>query len=188
MAQYTPIDPNTLLPGAPWTSAKAQAAFENLDAMAEGADGAPKLVAKAMAGNMRLPAFSGGGSTWAGLTGLGDFSEILFTGGITSSSTSLDTAVLSIRFSIDNGANWVSEQVLFAGPASTVDYSGALTVHLNIVTGACAAIIAGGDADQAQVNVTLSLPAGVVNGVQFRARGVATSRVGLVGTATGGKA
>ena len=43
MAQWTFIDPNTLLPGDPWTSAKAQAAFENVEAVAEGADGAPRL-------------------------------------------------------------------------------------------------------------------------------------------------
>ena len=41
MAQWTGIDPNTLLPGDPWTSAKAQAAFENVEALAEGAPGAP---------------------------------------------------------------------------------------------------------------------------------------------------
>ena len=43
MAQWTFIDPNTLLPGDPWTSAKAQAAFENLEAVAEGAPGAPRV-------------------------------------------------------------------------------------------------------------------------------------------------
>ena len=47
MAQWTNIDPNTLLPGDPWTSAKAQAAFENVEAMAEGATGAPRLYGKA---------------------------------------------------------------------------------------------------------------------------------------------
>ena len=43
MAQWTNIDPNTLLPGDPWTSAKAQASFENVEAVAEGAAGAPRL-------------------------------------------------------------------------------------------------------------------------------------------------
>ena len=43
MAQWTFVDPNTLLPGDPWTSAKAQAAFENLEAVAEGAPGAPSV-------------------------------------------------------------------------------------------------------------------------------------------------
>ena len=42
MAQWTPIDPNTLIPGFPWTSAKAQASFENPEAIAEGAPGAPR--------------------------------------------------------------------------------------------------------------------------------------------------
>ena len=43
MAQYTGPDPNTLLPGDPWTSALAQAAFEDPIAIAEGAPGAPRL-------------------------------------------------------------------------------------------------------------------------------------------------
>jgi len=44
MAQWTFIDPNTLLPGDPWTSAKAQAAFENLEAVIKSAPGAPRPV------------------------------------------------------------------------------------------------------------------------------------------------
>ena len=48
MAQWTAIDPNTLLPGDPWTSAKAQAAFENVEAVAEGAGGAPRLYLRAL--------------------------------------------------------------------------------------------------------------------------------------------
>ena len=43
MAQWTNIDPNTLLAGDPWTSSKAQAAFENVEAVAEGAPGAPRV-------------------------------------------------------------------------------------------------------------------------------------------------
>ena len=41
MADYTDQDVNGLLPGEPWTSAKAIAAFENPVAIAEGAGGAP---------------------------------------------------------------------------------------------------------------------------------------------------
>lgn len=43
MADWTTQDPNTLLPGEPWTSAKALAAFENPVAIAEGAAGAPRI-------------------------------------------------------------------------------------------------------------------------------------------------
>ena len=52
MAQWTFIDPNTLLPGDPWTSAKAQAAFENLEAVAEGAPGAPRVAGSALQFNI----------------------------------------------------------------------------------------------------------------------------------------
>ena len=52
MAQYTGPDPNTLLPGDPWTSALAQAAFEDPIAIAEGAPGAPRVEADAMQGSV----------------------------------------------------------------------------------------------------------------------------------------
>ena len=48
MADWTTQDPSTLLPGEPWTSAKALAAFENPEAIAEGATGAPRLALKAI--------------------------------------------------------------------------------------------------------------------------------------------
>ena len=48
MADWTTQDPSTLLPGEPWTSAKALAAFENVEAAMEGADDAPRLALKAI--------------------------------------------------------------------------------------------------------------------------------------------
>lgn len=41
MADWTAIDTNSLLPGEPWTTTKAQASFENVEAAAQGASGAP---------------------------------------------------------------------------------------------------------------------------------------------------
>jgi len=41
MASWTSQSTSSLLPGEPWTSAKALAAFENPEAIAEGASGAP---------------------------------------------------------------------------------------------------------------------------------------------------
>lgn len=41
MASWTNQSTSSLLPGEPWTSAKALAAFENPEAIAEGASGAP---------------------------------------------------------------------------------------------------------------------------------------------------
>lgn len=43
MASWTNQSTSSLLPGEPWTSAKALAAFENPEAIAEGASGAPKV-------------------------------------------------------------------------------------------------------------------------------------------------
>jgi len=43
MASWTSQSTSSLLPGEPWTSAKALAAFENPTALAEGASGAPKV-------------------------------------------------------------------------------------------------------------------------------------------------
>lgn len=43
MASWTSQSTSSLLPGEPWTSAKALAAFENPEAIAEGASGSPVL-------------------------------------------------------------------------------------------------------------------------------------------------
>lgn len=43
MASWTNQSTSSLLPGEPWTSAKALAAFENPVAITEGASGAPKI-------------------------------------------------------------------------------------------------------------------------------------------------
>ena len=51
MASWTNQSTSSLLPGEPWTSAKALAAFENPEAIAEGASGAPRLLGEAAATN-----------------------------------------------------------------------------------------------------------------------------------------
>jgi hypothetical protein len=51
MASWTDQDTDSLLPGEPWTSAKALAAFENPVAIAEGAAGAPKIQTAAYGAN-----------------------------------------------------------------------------------------------------------------------------------------
>ena len=51
MADYTDQSTDSLLPGEPWTSAKALACFENPVAIAEGAAGAPKIATAAYGAN-----------------------------------------------------------------------------------------------------------------------------------------
>ncbi len=48
MADWTDQSTDSLLPGEPWTSAKALAVFENPVALAEGATGAPRIATIAM--------------------------------------------------------------------------------------------------------------------------------------------
>ena len=60
MADWTELDTNGLLPGEPFTSAKALAFFENPTAMAEGAVNAPKVVSEAL--DMLVGAGSGLGT------------------------------------------------------------------------------------------------------------------------------
>ena len=80
MAQWTVIDPNTLLPGDPWTSAKAQAAFENVEALAEGAPGAPIIQ-------------SGWGPWNGGVYGSGD--ALIYDHAVDGNVTSIETPDLS---------------------------------------------------------------------------------------------
>ena len=58
MASWTDQSTDSLLPGEPWTSAKALAAFENPVAITEGASGAPKVRTAALqpptAGSSRI--------------------------------------------------------------------------------------------------------------------------------------
>ena len=52
MADYTGLTLASLLPGEPWTAGKALAVYENPTAIAEGAVGAPRVQAAAMAGSV----------------------------------------------------------------------------------------------------------------------------------------
>ena len=67
MADWTELDTNTLLPGEPFTSAKALAFFENPKAIAEGADSAPRIEDAAL----DTGAATAAGVTWWGLRSAG---------------------------------------------------------------------------------------------------------------------
>lgn len=74
MASYTDQDTDSLLPGEPWTSAKALACFENPVAIAEGVAGAPKIQTAAYGPNtvnenaMKVQQFSASGTIGAQTT------------------------------------------------------------------------------------------------------------------------
>ena len=169
MPQWTDIDPNDLLPGDPWTSGKAQAAFENVEALAEGAEGAPRVAAIAL-GGLALPAITAG--SFAGWTDLADVAELVLTGWY---SVGAGGGTLQARFSIDNGSTWGSAETLASLTAET---SGPLIVSINLVTGDYSVA----RFDAASVNDTVTVPADV-NAFQIRAP--ATS--GFLAIITGGR-
>ena len=102
MADWTELDTDNLLPGEPWTSAKALAVFENPSAIAEGALNAPKVVSAAL--NMT---FLDGAGVY---TDLDRIDNLLIFASARSASTSSGTKTVTVRYrlSSDNGSTFGS--------------------------------------------------------------------------------
>lgn len=109
MADWTNQDVNTLLPGEPWTSAKAIAAFENPQAIAEAAPNAPKNAVKSQSARGSSVTFSGFGE-WQG-----------FTANVFGAATGTPFAA-SVSFSDDGTTFYGSEDIIIA-PANTTSQS-----------------------------------------------------------------
>jgi hypothetical protein len=184
MTDWTTVDLNNLLPGEPWTSGKALAVYENPIAITEGATGAPKIVATALAGN-RLPAF-GANTGWAGLTDLGAVDEIFFAGFVRVVGRAVDPVTFQVRFSNDNGSTWATEQTLYTIPANpTPDTeAGAIAMTIDLVTGVSS--IAPPGPISSISNPTLTIPSGGADAIQFRVNG--TGHFRLTASITAGKA
>jgi len=102
MADWTELDTNGLLPGEPFTSAKALAFFENPTAMAEGAVNAPKVVSGA------LDMLVGAGTTTTSFTNLERVDNVLISAGVSADpgtgGSARATAVYEL--STNNGSSW----------------------------------------------------------------------------------
>ena len=112
MAQWTVIDPNTLLPGDPWTSAKAQAAFENVEALAEGAEGAPRVQARGLSPFL-LGKLAESGTDASGFMDLDPLTVIRFDAYFSGGTLFSDPPIiqprnLEMRVSANNGSSWTS--------------------------------------------------------------------------------
>ena len=133
MAQWTNIDPNTLLPCDPWTSAKAQAAFENLEAVTEGAAIAPRIAARAI-GPVRLPPLTTSGTSAAGYVDLDPLAFMNFHANLQTNGTN---RTLQIRVSNNNGSSYGSWESLSQGVNNGgIQYA----MQLNLRTGRMDAI------------------------------------------------
>lgn len=164
MADWTPPPWAQLVAGKAWTDEKAAAAFENLIALAEGADGAPKMEPRAL----KAPGILSGaiaGTTWVGFTGLGDIKQIRFDiawAGSTGSPT------IQVAFSNDGGSSWGATQTLVGLLANGRGAS--VFGHIDLETGVtvCAALIVGtaSTTGDGGMTSTLTVPANC-NAVRF---------------------
>lgn len=155
MADWTDQDPATLLPGKAWTSAKAIAAFENVEAQAEGASGAPKQRGKSLDTFLYQGTLSGATTD---LTDLNETSVRVDFGGLYDSGAG--TGTLGIRFSNDNGLTYTSETTLFTLLADGI---GAGYAFVNLSTGLYRSVASTG----LIVAGTFAVPSGV-NAIRLR--------------------
>ena len=120
MAQWTFVDPNTLLPGDPWTSAKAQAAFENLEAVAEGAAGAPRVEGLGQSVTRAATYTAAAQVSEVVFTDLPTWHEIfLAIGSVSFPETGSNNLILD--FSTDNGANFSALTIVQGGTIGGVE-------------------------------------------------------------------
>ena len=135
MADYTDQDPNTLLPGEPWTSAKALAAFENPEAIAEGTPGAPKVTGLAL-DIFKGEWTAGTAKTMVTLTGLED-DGLLMCSGMTTRASGTGIVDMTYETSTNGGSTWSSSVRFFPQMATIPEKS---LVRVLDVTGSVNAI------------------------------------------------
>lgn len=110
MADWTEQDVNSLLPGEPWTSAKAIAAFENPVAITEAAPNAPRIVSQALTLARRNEQVVTGNG-WFTVVSLGAFKwvhmQCALTAGIAAGDREIEVSVSS-----NGGASWATSQMI----------------------------------------------------------------------------
>lgn len=183
MADWTDIDPDTLLPGEPWTSAKALAAFENLDAAFEGAPGAPRLnyLARGFPGPRNILSATNSGAV--GLVNLGAIERVELQGTMRISGSSLNTGRLQIRYTSNNGGSWGAWQnTIQYAPGTDATVEAALNMEVSLVSGEVFAAFV----PTASFSGTTTVPANC-NGFQLQVSGVAPNSLCLLSKFTQGR-
>lgn len=180
MTTYTTIPDADIDQDSPVTQPLVTALRDNPIAIAEGAAGAPKVVAGALAGTF-LGSFDGGDGVWAGLSDLDDIEGIYLCGAARVITTSSVSGTISIRFSDDNGETWSAATTILS--EATGQFYSVENLNVNLVTG--------NYAFQVNANITsgtATLPSGSVNAFQINANGtLSTNGCGLLAYATKGK-
>lgn len=167
---WTTLASGVLLPGEPVTSAKALAWYENPIAIADGDASAPKVQGAAL-GNVALAWQENSGTTESSITGT--FSrldlmaleiEFQYLG------ASSGNAVVQIALSDDDGATWGAWQSLHASVSgSSGDPSVAIYAKISIADEEITYRDHTADIGSAVTTAALTVPAGEVDAVKFRA-------------------
>jgi len=140
MADWVTLDTDTLLPGEPYTSAKALAMYENPIAIAEAADDAPRVVGPAL--NL-FPLYRSGTTAKS----VGPFPSVakLFLLGfnLTASwnSGGAGVARLQIAFSTDGGSTFGAFQTIVTTPSVSSGDTGAFVAGTSILDIAAGVIV-----------------------------------------------
>lgn len=152
MADYSAQDVNSLLPGEPWTTAKAIATFENPEAIAEGSALAPRVLSPALQlAYQRNETIStnAGGNVLVSID-LGVSRRFLITGfaNITLNTTAEDgDSVVALQRSEDNSA-WTDSQTIVAASNATATVNESFLVPVPVSqTARYFRLIASGDSD-----------------------------------------
>ena len=130
MADWTPPPYPQLVAGKPWTDEKASAAFENVEALAEGAPDAPRVQGRAL-GGVSLGAVQVTSVLEPEFTDLEGMVQIRVD--FLAANSSGGTQNLEISFSTDNGATYGSFQDLLE--ISNGGASGSFRLDLQTGTG-----------------------------------------------------
>lgn len=151
MADWTNIPNGNIETGKPIRAIDGRALRDNPIAIAEGAAGAPRIVALAMAGGRSLPTIGAADLSYAAITGLAAAREI---GGFMQTMYSGGSSSFAISLSSNNGSSWGGDQTL-TGPTS----GRSAPFILDLDTGAWRFGVSSG---------TLTLPGGPINAIRFR--------------------
>lgn len=164
MADWTDPPYAQLVAGKAWTDEKAAAAFENVIAQAEGAEGAPRNLGKSL--DLFLGDFTFT-STEAGLSGLGSLDGMMvLVNSVNSGSSARD---MQIRMSNDNGATWGAWQG--TGLSNSNGYGQGI-MFIGLKSGLSMSVTDGPSASDINNGwVALTVPSGGANAFQFRASG-----------------
>lgn len=191
MTAYTTVPNSDIDQDSPVSQPLMQALRDNPLAMFEGASGAPRLARQAL-GGLFVGDIASTTTTWAGLTGLGAFTEINLQFSSGPAGSSIAAHGVQIRFTSDGGSTWGATQTLITHTPSIQSAQSLIgSATINLQTGARSAQALYTDVGSTTTtvssvlsNAALTVPANC-NG--FQIRGILSSTTSAQAFVFGGR-